>query len=68
MYPKKAKFVTVMFSVMFFSLMGVTVAEAPWSLPWILGAFAIPGAWKFIRTLYIWLLDRGPEPEGKVKK
>lgn len=68
MYPKKAKFCTCIFTGLFFTLLWVLIVEVNWTLPWVLGSFAIPGAWKFIRTLYIWLLDRGPEPEGKVKK
>lgn len=27
----------------------------PRTLPWILGAFAVPGAWKFCRVCFLWL-------------
>lgn len=63
MYPRKAKLVAGIFLAVFFLLMAALVALAPWTLTWILWLFAFPGACKFARVTYIWLLDKGPAPE-----
>lgn len=34
------------------------IAIYPNALPWILGAFAVPGAWKFCRVCFLWLTAR----------
>ena len=65
MYPKKARLVTILFcGLMFMSLIEI-VLMWPKTLTWILAAFAIPGAWKFVRVTYIWMQDKGPAPEEK---
>ena len=65
MYPKKARFVTIMFCGMVFTSLTEIALMAPWTLTWILAAFAVPGAWKFVRVTYIWMQDKGPAPEEK---
>jgi hypothetical protein len=51
----KAKLVTILLFVLILLLMADVVALWPWTLPWVLGVFAVPGAMKFCRVLYIWL-------------
>lgn len=51
----KAKLVTVLLFVLILLLMADVVALWRWTLPWVLGVFAVPGAMKFCRVLYIWL-------------
>ena len=51
----KAKLVTVFMFTMIVLLLADAVAIWPDALPWVLLVFAIPGAWKFVRVLYIWL-------------
>lgn len=62
MNKNKAKLVTIVISVFVLLLCVDMVTIWPKMLPWILGCFAIPGAWKFCRVLYIWLTD---EPKEK---
>lgn len=52
---KKAKLVTVALFVFIVMVCTNLVAIWPEALPWVLGVFAIPGAWKFCRVLYVWL-------------
>lgn len=57
MSKAKARLVT---AVIFAFVMVVSVdfiAIYPKALNWILGAFAVPGAWKFCRVCYIWLQE-----------
>ena len=61
MNHKKAKLVTVVIFVFVVLLCADAVSIWPRALPYILGAFAIPGAWKFCRTLYVWLIIDEPE-------
>lgn len=56
----KARLVTALICVLLTLMFADLVALFPWSLPYILGAFAIPGAWKFARCLYIWLMLDDP--------
>ena len=56
MSKRKARLVTAAFSALLLLLLVDLVGIYPRSLPWILGAFAIPGAFKFVRVLYIWFL------------
>ena len=58
----KAKLVTALVCALLLLMFSDIVAIWPKTLPYILGAFAIPGAWKFTRVLYIWLLTDDPEP------
>ena len=51
----KAKLLTALITVLLILLAADAVAIWPAALPWILGAFAVPGVWKFSRTLYIWM-------------
>lgn len=51
----KAKLVTLLLFVLILLLMADVVALWRWTLPWVLGVFAVPGAMKFCRVLYIWL-------------
>lgn len=55
MSRKKARLASGAIVVLVLLLLADVVAIWPASLPWILGVFAIPGVWKFARTLYIWL-------------
>ena len=55
MNKNKARLVVVALFVLLVLLCADAVAIWPDTLPWILGAFAIPGAWKFCRVLFIWL-------------
>lgn len=51
----KAKLVTALLFVLIVLLMADMVAMWPWMLPYVLGVFAVPGAIKFCRVLFIWL-------------
>lgn len=51
----KARIVTVCLFVFIVLLCANIVALWPRALPWVLGVFAIPGAWKFCRVTYKWL-------------
>lgn len=64
MNKNKAKLVTVVIFVFLILLCADAVSIWPRTLPWILGAFAVPGAWKFCRVLYIWLVT-DPEPKER---
>ena len=64
MNKNKAKLVTIVISVFVLLLCVDMVTIWPKMLPWILGAFALPGFWKFCRVLYIWLTT-DPEPTDK---
>ena len=58
----KMKIVTGLITLLLIVLAADVVAVVPNSLPWILGAFAVPGVWRFARLLYRWLTtddDRG---------
>ena len=55
MNKNKARLVTVVIFVFVLLLCADAVSIWPAALPYILGAFAIPGAWKFCRVLFIWL-------------
>ena len=61
MNKSKARLVTIVIFVFLVLLLADTVSIWPASLPYILGAFAIPGAWKFCRVLYIWLTTEEEE-------
>lgn len=52
----KAWIVTAFMFVMTVLLCFNIVALWPVALPWVLGAFAIPGAWKFCNVLFRWLM------------
>lgn len=54
---KKAKLVTVALFVFVVMVCFNVVALWPVTLPYVLGVFAIPGAWKFCRVTYIWLMS-----------
>lgn len=60
----KAKLITALTCALLLVLFADTVALWPWTLTWILAAFAIPGAFKFAKVLYIWLLLDDPDPEA----
>lgn len=64
----KAKLVTVLIFALLCLLFSDVVAIWPKSLPWILGAFALPGAWKFCRVLYIWLITEDTPLEIEMPK
>lgn len=51
----KAKLVTVALFVFVVMVCANVVALWPSALPWVLGAFAVPGAWKFCRVMFLWL-------------
>lgn len=51
----KAKLITALLTVLLALMFLDLAALFPWTGPWILGAFAIPGVFKFVRCLYIWL-------------
>ena len=57
----KAKLITALVCVLLILMFADIVAIWPGSLPYVLGAFAVPGAWKFARVLYIWLLTDDPD-------
>lgn len=57
---QKAKLITVLVCVLLIVMFADMVALWPWTLPWILGVFAVPGAFKFAKTLYIWLIIDEP--------
>lgn len=52
---KKARLVTVALFVFVVMVCFNLVALIPAALPWVLGAFAIPGAWVFCKVLFVWL-------------
>lgn len=52
---KKAKLVTVALFVFVIMVCFNLVALIPAALPWVLGAFALPGAWCFCKVLFLWL-------------
>lgn len=58
----KARLITALICALLCLMFADIVAIWPRTLPYILGAFAVPGAWKFARTLYIWLITDDPEP------
>ena len=65
MSKPKARLITIVIFAFVVLVCVDFVALYPKAMTWILGAFAIPGAWKFVRVCYIWLQedDRIPEPE-----
>lgn len=52
---RKAKLVTVALFTFIVLLCANLVALWPEAMPYILAVFAVPGAWKFCRVLYLWL-------------
>lgn len=57
---KKAKLITALICALLVVMFRDIVDYWPWLLPWILGAFAVPGIMKFARTLYIWMQLEDP--------
>ena len=55
MSKRKAQLVTAIIAAFVLLVCVDLVALYPKATIWILGAFAVPGAWKFCRTCYIWL-------------
>lgn len=55
MNHKKAKLASAAIVILILLLLADVVALWPGTLPYILGVFAIPGIFKFARTLYMWL-------------
>lgn len=51
----KAKLVTALLFALILLMLADVVAIWPWTLPYALGVFAVPGACKFCRVLFIWL-------------
>lgn len=51
----KMKLVTGLITLLLVLLAADVVAVMPAALPFILGAFALPGVWLFARLLYRWL-------------
>jgi len=69
----KAKVVTVLMVILLIVLVADVVALIPAALPWILGAFALPGIWLFCKMLYRWLTTESepikfPKWDGKKKR
>lgn len=62
MSKTKARLVTVIIFTFIVLVCADLVAIYPRTLPWILGTFAVPGAWKFCRVCFIWLTVREEEP------
>lgn len=52
---QKARIVTVVIFAFVLLVSSNLVALFPGVLPWILAAFAIPGAWQFCKVAYLWL-------------
>lgn len=53
----KARVITALIVILFVVLAADVVALVPKALPWILGAFAIPGVIWFSRLLYRWVTE-----------
>ena len=51
----KAKVVTVALCAFILLVCADLVGIYPNALPWVLGVFAIPGAWWFCKTTFLWL-------------
>lgn len=69
----KAKVVTALFVILLIVLAWNVVTMVPALLPWILGAFAVPGVIKFGRVLFVWLTTESeplkfPKWDGKKKR
>lgn len=68
MSKDKARLATAAFCVLFFGLMAELYKEVPDSRLIILWCFAIPGAWKFVRVVFIWLTTDDRPIEIKLPK
>ena len=55
MNKNKAKLVTILMFILLVVLAADVVSAIPQTLPWILAPFAMVGAWKFARVLFLWL-------------
>ena len=55
MNKSKAVIVTAIMFILLVVLAADVVAVIPNALPWILAVFALPGAWLFVKVLYLWL-------------
>lgn len=55
MNKNKAKIVTALMFILLAVLAADVVTAFPQALPWILAPFAMVGAWKFARVLFLWL-------------
>lgn len=55
MNNKKAKLVTLVLFTFVVLVCANAVKLWPAALPWVLGAFAIPGAWCFCKVAFLWL-------------
>ena len=64
----KARLATAAFCILFFGLLADLYDIMPESRLWILWAFAIPGAWKFVRCVFIWLTTDDIPVEIKIPK
>ena len=61
MSKAKARLVTAIIFTFIVLVCVDLVAIYPRTLPWILGTFAVPGAWKFCRVCFLWLtVDEEP--------
>lgn len=57
MNKNKAKIVTALMFILLAVLAADVVTAFPQALPWILGAFAIPGVVWFSKLLYRWVTE-----------
>lgn len=70
MSEKKARLVAVIILASVLLICADIVARWPSALPWVLGVFAFPGACKFARVVYKWLMlpdkpNEAEEPEER---
>ena len=68
MNKEKARLATAIFCVAFFGLIANLYKIAPETRMVILWCFAIPGAMKFIRVVFVWLTTDGKPVEIRLPK
>ena len=68
MSKEKARLATAIFCTCFFGLVANLYRVAPELRLVILWCFAIPGAWKFIRVVFVWLTTEDKPVEIKLPK
>lgn len=56
MNKKKARLCTALFSIMLLGILVDVGIVWPHAIPYILAPFAVTGAFKFVRVLYIWFI------------
>lgn len=68
MSKEKARVATLAFCILFFGMLAELYDVMPESRLIILWVFAIPGAWKFVRVVFVWLTTEDKPIEIKIPK